>query len=480
MPWPEARRVNYDDRVSRPFADAERGPEFPTVVLPDPYTPGHGSPHFKVSRYELYLDYRVAANHVNAHVTVSATAEIQLAAIMLNLSGLRVLKVRVDGGRPARFVQREGRLVISPVRPIPRGSDFTMEIRYEGRPGPLRGNWGDVGWEELSDGVLVAGQPTGAPSWFPCNDHPSRKASFGFTVTTDADYRVVCNGTLVSRHSKASRETWVYEQSEPMATYLATVQIGRYAVAPLTGTATAGPPSAASARSAGSAVPQFVVAPALLMGRAQAALVRQPDMMATFAGCFGPYPFPAYTVVVPDDELEIPLEAQALSIIGPNHLDQRWESQRLIAHELAHQWFGNSVTAASWKDIWLHEGFACYAEWLWSEASGRGTASARARAARQSLASSPQDLRVGDPGPELMFDDRVYKRGALALHALRTAMGDQAFFELLRAWTDRHRYGSVTTNDLIQLADELRPGVPGFNARSILAPWLYESALPGT
>lgn len=463
--------------MNRPFVAAEQDPAFAPDPLPDAYTPGHGSAHFKVSRYELYLDYRVGTNHLNAHVTVSATAEIQLASIMLNLSGLRVLKVRVNGGRPARFIQREGRLVISPMRPVPRGSDFTVEIRYEGRPGPLRGNWGDVGWEELTDGVLVAGQPTGAPSWFPCNDHPSRKASFGFTVTTDANYRVVCNGTLVSRHSKASRETWVYEQSEPMATYLATVQIGRYAIAPLDVPAPAGP-AVVGSRTAGSAVPQFVVAPAALMGRAQAALARQADMMETFTGCFGPYPFPSYTVVVPDDELEIPLESQALSIIGPNHLDQRWESQRLIAHELAHQWFGNSVTAASWKDIWLHEGFACYAEWLWSEAAGQGTASARARTARQGLAASPQDLPVGDPGPELMFDDRVYKRGALALHALRAAMGDQPFFELLRAWTDRHRYGSATTSDLIGLAEEILPAVTGFDALSVLGPWLYECALP--
>ena len=103
---------------------------------------------------------------------------------------------------------------------------------------------------------------------------------------------------------------------------------------------------------------------------ARAALARQPDMMRTFTNCFGPYPFPEYTVVVTEDVLEIPLEAQTLSILGPNHLRQDWESQRMIAHELAHQWFGNSLTTATWKDIWLHEGFACYAEWLWSEEAG--------------------------------------------------------------------------------------------------------------
>ncbi|HET8879653.1 MAG TPA: M1 family metallopeptidase [Arthrobacter sp.] len=468
--------------MSGPFNDASDVPAPRTGSLPDPYTPGHGSADYRVSRYDLHLDYRVATNFLTAQVTISGTAEVPLTSILLNLSGLRVLKVRVDGGRPARFIQRAGRLVVNLARPLPQGQDFTVDIRYEGRPGPLRGNWDEVGWEELTDGVLVAGQPTGAPSWFPCNDHPSRKASFGFTVTVDANYRVVCNGALVARHAKASRETWVYEQAEPMATYLATVQIGRYAMVPLAGTASggsAGSTGAGSQADPGAApVPQFVAAPVALMAPAQAALSRQGHMMAAFEGFFGPYPFGAYTVVVPDDDLEIPLEAQSLSIIGPNHLDQTWNSQRLIAHELAHQWFGNSVTAESWKDIWLHEGFACYAEWLWSEVSGQGTAASRARAARQVLAALPQDLPVGDPGPELMFDDRVYKRGALALHALRTSLGDQHFFDLLRAWTARNRFGSVSTADLADLADELRPPGPGQDAATVLRPWLYDGGLP--
>ena len=97
-------------------------------------------------------------------------------------------------------------------------------------------------------------------------------------------------------------------------------------------------------------------------------------MIALFEGLFGPYPFDAYTVVVTDDDLEIPLEAQGLSVFGANHMDGRRGSERLVAHELAHQWFGNSLTVGLWRDIWLHEGFACYAEWLWSEASGGRTA----------------------------------------------------------------------------------------------------------
>ncbi|MFD0047156.1 M1 family metallopeptidase [Pseudarthrobacter scleromae] len=455
----------------------------PCRPLPDPYTPGHGSADYGVSRYELYLDYRVSTNRLSGHAAITARSHVELATIMLNLAGLRVLKVQLDGQRVQRFSQRGHQLFIVPGRRVPAGSDFSLDIRYEGSPGPLRGNWGEVGWEELTDGVLVAGQPTGAPSWFPCNDHPSQKASFGYTITTEANYRVVCNGVLVSRHAKASRETWVFEQPEPMATYLATVQIGRYALRPLAFQPHV--PARLPAHRAGTAddggqrqVPQFVAAPPALMATAAAALGRQGQMMETFETCFGPYPFHGYTVVVADDDLEIPLEAQSLSVFGPNHLNQHWEAQRLIAHELAHQWFGNSLTATAWADIWLHEGFACYAEWIWSEASGNTAAHQQAQGAWQLLSSQAEDLLVGDPSPELMFDDRVYKRGALALHALRRATGDVLFFELLKTWAHRYRYGGVTTADFVETANQACLELPGFDARAVLDPWLYQSALP--
>lgn len=446
--------------------------------LPDRYTPGHGTEDFEVMHYDLHLDYQVTTNRLNGHATLSARAAVSLTSITLGLSGLRVLKVRVNGSRPARFNQRNGQAVITLAGSIAAGAEFAVDIRYEGHPSPVRGVWGDVGWEELTDGVLVAGQPTGAPSWFPCNDHPSHKASFGFTVTTETNYAVVCNGTLVGRHAKASRQTWVYEQAEPMATYLATVQIGRYRIEPLTVGAPG--PETGLALTAGAAPAQYLAAPPGLIATARAALSAQQHMMAVFSRLFGPYPFPGYTVVVADDELEIPLEAQSLSIIGRNHLDQTWNSERLIAHELAHQWFGNSLTASRWQDIWLHEGFACYAEWLWSEASGQGSVADHAAEARHGLIMKPQDLIIGDPGPELMFDDRVYKRGALALHALRTALGDERFFAFLQAWVERNRFGSVCTSQLSELARAFGDDVPGFNADAILDSWLYREALPLT
>lgn len=439
----------------------------------DPYTPGHGTGDYRVSHYDLDLDCRLASNRLIGKATITATAQLKLKLIVLNLEGLRANKIAVKSGgktiRVAKYAQRQGQLLITLAEPLGKDRPFSMEIRYEGNPAPSMGLWGDVGWEELADGVLVAGQPTGAPTWFPCNDHPSQKASFRISVSTDTNYRPVCNGTLVSHTSKSSRETWVYDQPEPMATYLATVQIGRYELLPL-----AEQPRG-NHRAQTGLVPLSVAVPAALAARAASGLAQQRAMMDTFEFCFGPYPFSGYTVVVTEDELDIPLEAQSVSIIGRNHLDPDWESQRLIAHELSHQWFGNSLTLSSWEDIWLHEGFACYAEWIWSEASGAMNARNRAAAAHRRLSAEPQDLRIGRPGPADMFDDRVYKRGALAVHALRIAAGDEAFFGLLQQWTTRYAHASVRTEDFFTLVDEL---VPDISAAEILEPWLYREELP--
>ncbi|MBO1267469.1 M1 family metallopeptidase [Arthrobacter cavernae] len=441
----------------------------PTVSYPtaahaaDPYTLDHGSTAYRVDRYELELDCRLGSNKLIGRAVLRCVALKSTSQLILDLVGLKASKVQLDGTKIQKFSQRVGHLVVALPSMMEPGHAFTLEVRYEGNPQPRRGLWGDVGWEELNDGVLVAGQPNGAASWFPCNDHPRHKSSFRIAVTTDDNYRAVCNGSLVSRTRKSSRETWTYEHAEPMSTYLATVQIGRYELVALN-------PENPHHR-----VRQFAAVSRGLEGAARKGLRRQPDMMRTFEECFGPYPFTEYTVVVTEDELEIPLEAQTLSIFGRNHMRDEWEAQRLIAHELSHQWFGNSLTVSSWKDIWLHEGFACYAEWLWSEESGTMPVADRARAAWKKLNASPQDLKVGDPGPDLMFDDRVYKRGALAVHAVRSAAGDAAFFAFLQQWTTENRHGSVSTEEFIAAADA---AVPGLDAAAVLAPWLYEFALP--
>jgi aminopeptidase len=423
---------------------------------PDPYLPDHGDASYDVEHYDLELDYRVASNHLDGRAQLDVVTRAPLDRLTLDLSGLEVGKVTVDGRRPAKYALRSGRLVVQLAEAARPGQRIALSIRYGGQPGPLRSAWGDVGWEELSEGAIVAGQPAGAPSWFPCNDRPDNKASYRLSITTESVYRVVANGRLVDQRPGASRTTWVFAQDQPMATYLATVQIGRYESVRLTTTP----------------LSTQLVVPASLRAAAGEDFARQGAMIEVFTELFGEYPFDGYGVVVTEDPLEIPLEAQGVSIFGANHVDGRHSLERLVAHELAHQWFGNSLTVGRWRDIWLHEGFACYAEWLWSERSGGDSADDQARRHHRRLAGLDQDLLLSDPGPDLMFDDRLYKRGALALHALRLTLGDEAFFDLLRAWVADHRYGTVTTPLFAQHA--ARYG----EVSDLLDAWLHRTALP--
>jgi aminopeptidase N len=430
----------------------------PPVI--DPYLPDNGNFGYRVSRYELDLEYKVASNRLSGSATITAVTLASLQSFTLDLAdALTVSKVTVNGRRPGHFSTSAGKLRIRLAGALPTGSAMAIVIRYGGTPRPIRTLWGEVGFEELSNGALVAGQPNGSPTWFPCDDHPSSKASYLIQISTDSPYYAVAPGELVSRRVRAGQTVWTYEQPEPTSTYLATLQIGMYALHRL--------PKAP--------VPMQAVLPDRLRDRFDHDFDRQQAMMKLFIKLFGPYPFAAgYTVVVTDDPLEMPLEAQGVSIFGANHCDGARGSERLIAHELAHQWFGNSVTARRWRDIWLHEGFACYAEWLWSEHSGGRTAAELARQHHQRLLVAPQNLLLSDPGPREMFDDRVYKRGALTLHALRGVIGEQKFFALLRDWTTRNRHGTVVTDDFTGLAANYAE----ISLRPLWQAWLYSIGMP--
>lgn len=408
---------------------------------------------YRVSHYDLELRTKPSTGRLSGRARLTVVASAQDTPLVLDFGSLRVERVLVDG-LPARWTHRAGKLRI-------RGrflvdTPFPVEIRYAGRPEPIHTRyWGDVGWDELTDGVIVASQPIGAPSWFPCNDLVGAKASFRIAVNAPSTYTVVANGVLASRESSGSTTTWTYVADEPMAPYLATVQIGQYERVLL------------SSR-------QILAVPRGRLAAAQRDFGRQPRMMRVFTELFGPYPFAEYSVVVTDDELEVPVEAQGLSIFGANHVDGVRGSERLVAHELAHQWFGNSVGLADWQHIWLNEGFAAYAEWLWSERSGGPSSAVLADRSRAVLAGLPQNLRIGDPPLRDMFDDRLYRRGALTLHTLRTQLGDRPFFELLREWTLKYRHATATTDDFIALAEQHA----GRSLRGFFDAWLFQPALP--
>lgn len=431
-------------------------------ITADPYVPGHGDTRWAADHYELELTYKLAGNHLDGRAVVQLTTLEEVGDIALDLYGLRVTGLTVTGAVVARWTHRNSRVTIRFRDRVSAGEILLVTVVYKGAPRPMPGPGGRAGWEELTDGVLVASQPHGGPSWFPCNDRAADKATYRFTVTTDAAYTVVASGRHVDTRPAGRRRTWVYAVDAPISPYLATLNIGPYA-----------------AWSQSARVPCTLYGPAGRGAAIRSAFADQPAMIAAFERFFGPYPYASYDVVVTEDPLEIPLESATMSTFGSNHASRAWANQRLIAHELSHQWFGNCVTAGQWSDIWLHEGFACYAEWLWSEESGGPSAAEQARRHHALLTRLPQDLLLSAPGAADMFDDRVYKRGALTLHALRVALADGAFFDLLRGFVATHRHSVVSTADLERSLVALVGASRGRDlVAGVLDPWLRALPLP--
>jgi aminopeptidase N len=197
-------------------------------------------------------------------------------------------------------------------------------------------------------------------------------------------------------------------------------------------------------------------------------------MISVLSNYFGPYPFDEYgMVVVPDPDFRAALETQTLSVFGESLIDASI-LELIVVHEIAHQWFGNSLTPATWQDIWLNEGFATYSEYLWLEhTAGAAAAAVRIFDDHAALATTRHAL-AADPGIDRLFGISVYFRGGLALHALRARIGDEAFFAALRAYADRYRYGNVATADFIAIA-EAAAGEP---LQDLFDAWLYSEELP--
>lgn len=426
----------------------------------DSYTGVDFNLGFHISHYDLDLDYRVIPNRLSAVATIAVENYTPLTGMTLDLvDSMRVTKVNCAELNIARFKQSGNKLRLTFAKEVPADTEFTLVIKYAGSPKPLQSTWGEIGWEETSSGSLVASQPCGAPSWFPCDDTPDEKATYDFHVTVDNPFTAVCNGELRGTSRSGSRTTFHWHAGHPVATYLATVMIGEYTQVVLSD----GP------------IPVIGYVPANVKASFENAFRDQVEMLELYVQLFGEYPFSSYTVVVTADDLEIPLEAAGLSIFGANHArEARWE--RLIAHELSHQWFGNSMGLAQWNDIWLNEGFACYAEWLWFEHSTGRPAASSAAEHYKILADKPQDLLLADPGPKDMFDDRVYKRGALMVHALRTLLGDDAFFGMVHHYVEFGRHSVVEPHDL--RGEVLRVCADAHAVDQLWTSWLDSRELP--
>jgi aminopeptidase N len=425
--------------------------------LGDPYFPKAGNGGYDVSHYYLRLHYKPSSNRLRGKATIHARATQSLSRFDLDFRHLHVSRLRVNGEN-ARFKRRGQELKITPQDGLRKGTEFAVRVRYRGHPRPLIDPDGSrEGWVPTDDGAFVVGEPQGAPTWFPCNDYPTDKATYGFRVTVPKGKVAVANGTLTKRIPHRRRTTFAWNEDSPMATYLATVTSGRFDVT----------------RSRANGVPSYIaVDPREAQGAAEP-LSKIPAITRLFASRFGAYPF-AITGAIVDRAPSVgyALETQTKPVYDAA------PSEATVAHEQAHQWFGDSVTLRRWRQIWLNEGFATWLEWLWQEHAGGLTTRQRFNALYR--AHGPEDAGFWNPppgnpgGPEHLFDHTIYVRGGMTLEALKQKIGRATFFRILRDWARDHAYGNAGIKDFIRLA-EARSGE---DLGHFFHVWLYRQGKP--
>ncbi|WP_328379414.1 M1 family metallopeptidase [Streptomyces sp. NBC_01020] len=427
----------------------------------DPYYPAYGNGGYDVSHYDLKLKYQPSTDRLDGTATILATTTQDLSRFDLDFL-LDVSEVRVNGAKASFATSGQHELVVTPAKGLAKGSAVTIVVRYSGVPS-TKSAYGFNTWHRTPDGAVAADEPESAWWWFPSNDHPLDKATYDVSVSVPDGTQAISNGVLQSQRSQLGRTTYNWRSNKPQATYLTTLAVGKFDIT--TGTTAAGVPIInAYSKDLGDNA-----------GAARASVERTGEVADWLSGYFGPYPFSALGGYVPNTTTGYALETETRPFYSPKQF-ANGANVSVVVHELAHQWYGDDVSLKGWKDIWINEGFASYAEWLWSENQGDGTAQ---ELADYVYASHPADdafwkVKPGDPGAANQFDDAVYDRGALAIQALRDKIGDTAFFKILKGWPAEHAYGNASVADFEKYAEQ----VSGKPLAAFFDTWLFTPSKP--
>jgi aminopeptidase N len=420
-----------------------------------------GDPRIDVTSYDVTVRADPGELRIEGDATLRLrpTGDLPLAAFTLDLRGPEVVRATV-AGQKASVAASDEEIAITPATPILPGAEVVVRLVYEGEPSqdpfPVFGI--AVGWQpDEDDGWFTMSEPNGTSTWVPSNDHPSDKASWRITLDVPEGVEAISNGELEGGAPTiaAGRARWTWVEDEPMATYLVLAAVGEYELE----------------TSERDGITSTFAFPAGRADELRGSFEDHDAILDYFASSFGPYPNEESGAIVVPTPLGLALEVQTRSLFGT---DTVVEGRPVgpLAHELAHQWFGNHVSPADWRDLWLNEGFATYADWMWQAHDGGPSVDAFARQATERFAGS--GLAVRDPQAASTFDLVVYDHGAVALHALRLEVGEEAFATILRRWVAEQGGSSATTEDLVALSSE----VAGRDLTEFFAAWVDRAPQP--
>ncbi|MEU0073429.1 M1 family metallopeptidase [Streptomyces sp. NPDC006332] len=427
-----------------------------------------GNPGYDVASYDLSFAYPGTNREpLQAVTTIDARTTTSLDRVNLDFAHGQVESVDVDG-QPAAFTSAGEDLVVTPETPRPEGSWMRITVRHTSDPVSAEGR--DGGWLRTADGLAMANQADAAHLVFPCNDHPSDKAMFTIRVIVPEGYTAVANGLAAGVARTGRATTWTYRTRHPMATELAQVSIGRSTVL-----SRVGPHN----------LPVRDVVPTKDRTALEPWLKKTPDQIAWMEGKVGPYPFETYGLLMAKADTGFELETQTLSLFERDLFTEpgypEWYVDSIMVHELAHQWFGDSVSPRTWSDLWLNEGHATWYEALYAEEKAGQSLEARMKDAYRAsdrwraAGGPPAAPEAPEPGQKIgIFRPNVYDGSALVLYALRQEIGRPAFEQLERLWVSGHQDDVASTEDFVRLASQ----VSGRDLGAFLQPWLYGEKTP--
>jgi aminopeptidase N len=425
----------------------------------DPYFPDMGNGGYDVSHYDIRLAFNPTTKAIAATTTITARATQDLSRFDLDFQGpLTISRLSIDGHRAAYTRSGAQELVITPPDGLRKGRTFTVSVTYAGVPQKIDDPaLGVSGWVATADGAVALNQPIGAATYYPVNDTPNDKATYTQTVTVPRGLTVLANGEPGPATTHDGQTTYRWHMNRPMASELSMIAIGNYNV---TRSVTAdGLPNITAIGTSIDTKP----------GQGKVLNQTTAEIIGWESSTYGRYPFDSTGGILADVGVHYALETQSRPVYDHRTSDVDGD---LLAHELGHQWFGDSLTPTRWSDIWLNEGFATYSEWLYQEKFN-------GIPVQQSFTEAYADEddwsgKVADPGRDHIFDDLVYTRGALTLQALRMTIGDDAFMRLLTRWPTTYRYGNVSTQTFIQFVERLtHRDLDGF-----FHTWLYQPGKP--
>jgi aminopeptidase N len=434
-----------------------------------------------VARERTYdvLHYRIEINVDERAKQIAGTTSITLiplrsalSQVVLDAAELRVERVSLGRGE-LKFSTDNDQLQVHLPSPMGLNDTLTIAVRYSASP--RKGLYfiqPDSGYPDRPWQVWSQGQADDNHFWFPCYDYPNDKATSEMIVTVADRFTTVSNGALVrSTHDKKNRtKTFHWKQGTPHSSYLISLVVGEYA----------------ELKDRWGKVPLSYYIYPEQKELARWSFSKTPAMMKFFTERIGPYPWERYAQTVVSEFIYGGMENTSASTLTDHtihderaHLDV--SSDGLVAHELAHQWWGDLLTCRDWSHTWLNEGFATYFTYAFFEAdSGFDYSAYHILSTQDNLIATDVGLdrraivRTSFVDPSDVFDSRSYGKGACVLHMMRMMLGDQLFTKAIKGYARKHAYRNVETNDLKIAVEE----ETGQNLYWFFNQWVYRGGYP--